>query len=480
MPPKYVSTFRAPSEYERQLEEARRRAMLAEALAQQEYQPMEGTAAPIPKAAPLVKALQSFMTARAGRQAEEAKTAAEKAGRTEFADYIRSFEPEQRNVNMAELAAMEAPMPMINTEPGDGPAVPYGQPGFRSTEYAQPSAIAAPNQRLMPVMGADGQPDFSQPMQMQVGGPLTAAQKRARALEGFESSNPMVQQFAMSQYEATMPKTANLKIGDIDPSKFTPASVAAATRTGDISKLDAIEKSEQKAPTVTGGKFYNYETKKWEDIPGYVEQQSRIAAASRGPESLVMVDVNGKPVLTPRSQAVGKTAFVNKPPSMTGDDKVDRRKHRETRIQLQNAYDSIGEFAKELQNTPKEASLYGEAAGRLSSKYKLALGAVRVLQNTGVLNPGELPFIEDTLRNPQSLAQLFNPASRETIFGQVYSIADLLEKQSATNDELFEYDITPLKGRDWRASSIPAKAKAAGLTQADWDAATEEERAAWR
>jgi hypothetical protein len=242
MPVKYTQTFRAPTEYERQLEEARRRAMLAEALAQQQYEPMEGNAAPIPKAAPLVKALQSFMTARAGRQAEEAKAAAEKAGRTEFADYIRSFEPEQRNVNMAQLTAMEAPMPMINTEPGGSPAVPYGQSGFRSTEYAQPSAVAAPNQRLMPVMGADGQPDFSQPMQMQVGGPLTAAQKRARALEGFESSNPMVQQFAMSQYEATMPKTASLKIGDIDPSKFTPASVADATRTGDISKLVAIEK----------------------------------------------------------------------------------------------------------------------------------------------------------------------------------------------------------------------------------------------
>lgn len=70
--PRYVSTFRAPTEYERQLEEARRRAALAEALAQQEYQPMEGVAAPIPKAAPLVKALQSFMTAREGRLAREA------------------------------------------------------------------------------------------------------------------------------------------------------------------------------------------------------------------------------------------------------------------------------------------------------------------------------------------------------------------------------------------------------------------------
>jgi hypothetical protein len=224
---RYVSTFRAPSEYERQMEEARRRAMLAEALAQQQYEPMEGNAAPIPKAAPLVKALQSFMTARADRQAEEAKAAAEKAGRTEAVDYIRSFEPEQRNVNMAELAAMEAPMPMVE--------------GGR-VSYAPPSAVAAPNQRLMPVMGADNQPDFSQPMQMQVGGPLTIAQKRARALEGLESTNPMVQQFAMSQYEATAPKTANLKIGDIDPSKFTPASVAAATRAGDISQLVPIEK----------------------------------------------------------------------------------------------------------------------------------------------------------------------------------------------------------------------------------------------
>lgn len=223
---RYISTFRAPTEYERQLEEARRRAALAEALAQQEYQPMEGVVAPIPKAAPLVKALQGYLTARAGRQAEEAKAAAEKAGRTEFADYIRSFEPEQRNVNMGQLAAMEAPMPMVE----DG-----------RISYAPPSAVAAPNQRLMPAMGADGQPDFSQPMQMQVGGPLTAAQKRARALEGFESSNPMVQQFAAAQYEKTMPRDLDLKLAPLDPTKVDMASVVEAQRTGDIGKIKARE-----------------------------------------------------------------------------------------------------------------------------------------------------------------------------------------------------------------------------------------------
>ena len=239
--PRYVSTFRAPTEYERQLEEARRRAALAEALAQQEYQPMEGAAAPIPKAAPLVKALQGYLTAREGRMAKESAAEAEKAGRQEFTDYIRSFEPEQRTVGMGEIAAMEAPMPMINTTPGGPAPVKAGQPGFRATEYAQPSAIAAPNQRLMPAMTATGEPDFSQPMQMQVGGPLTTAQKRARALEGFESANPMVQQYAMTQFEATSPKRTELKVGDIDPAKFTPQSVRAAVNAGDYSLLKPVE-----------------------------------------------------------------------------------------------------------------------------------------------------------------------------------------------------------------------------------------------
>jgi hypothetical protein len=82
---RYVPTFRAPTEYERQVEEARRRAALAEALAQQQYEPMEGNAAPIPKAAPLVKALQGYLT---GRETRKAREAAEEAKGME-ADYAQ-------------------------------------------------------------------------------------------------------------------------------------------------------------------------------------------------------------------------------------------------------------------------------------------------------------------------------------------------------------------------------------------------------
>ena len=217
---RYVSTFRAPTEYELEVERARRQKALAEALAQQEYQPIEGGVAPIPRAAPLVKALQSYMTARAGRKAEEAEKAAEKAGRVEIADYIRSFEPEQRTVGMGDIAAMEATAPQIDAQ--------------GRVTYSPPSAVAAPNQRLMATT-----PD--QPMQMQVGGPLTMAQRRARALEGFESTNPMVQQFAMAQYEKTMPRDLDLKIAPINPTEVDLGSVAEAQRTGDISKIKPRE-----------------------------------------------------------------------------------------------------------------------------------------------------------------------------------------------------------------------------------------------
>lgn len=113
MPVKYTSTFRAPSEYERQIEEARRRQMLAEVLAQQQYEPSEGNAAPIPRAAPLVKALQSYLTAR---QATQARQAGEEAKAME-GDYAQrmlgrmeggyTYDPKAQPVTVPEQTQLE-------------------------------------------------------------------------------------------------------------------------------------------------------------------------------------------------------------------------------------------------------------------------------------------------------------------------------------------------------------------------------------
>ena len=77
MPINYRPTFTEPSEYERQIAEARRRQAMAEALEAQAYRPLSGSDAPTPAAAPLVAALQSFMSARQRKKAMEAATKAE-------------------------------------------------------------------------------------------------------------------------------------------------------------------------------------------------------------------------------------------------------------------------------------------------------------------------------------------------------------------------------------------------------------------
>jgi len=342
-PVRYVSTFRAPSEYERQLEEARRRAALAETLAQQQYEPQEGVVAPIPRAAPLVKALQGFMTARAGRQAKEAKEAAEKAGRREAVDYIRSFEPEQRNVGMGQLAAMEAPTPMME----DG-----------RISYAPPSAVAAPNQRLMPAMGPDGQPNFSQQMQMQVGGPLTEAQKRARALEGLESANPMVRAYAadlMKPPEAEefyapvvgaegnyvqFGKRGGTRASDVAAPAPSPAAVTTATimKDGKPTVIDA------RTGTVIG-----------EGVPQRTPSEPLVSIA--GPD--------GKPVFVRRSEAEGKTPYTA-PPKMTANVVTDIAQGKRAIAEFDNASKTTQGFIDDI--TDGKLNLYKGAGLVYSSQ----------------------------------------------------------------------------------------------------------------
>jgi hypothetical protein len=99
---KQVQAFNAPTAYDQQMVEARRRRRMAEALANQAYTPQDVGVAPIPAAAPLVQGLQAFLSARAARKADEAeeKAAAEVtrtgeqiAGRLAGGAPVRSLAP---------------------------------------------------------------------------------------------------------------------------------------------------------------------------------------------------------------------------------------------------------------------------------------------------------------------------------------------------------------------------------------------------
>jgi len=262
-----VSTFVLPNEYQRQATEARRRRRMAEMLAQQAYQPSD-ISAPIPAAAPLVQGLQAFLAARAERKADEAEESAKETASREARQYLKALTEEPDTTTDA-------------VQPETKAAPTITMPQFEDGRITAPAGIE---------MGAPA-PMVAPQIQLSRYN-LTPGQRRAAALEGMlTSENPMMQKIAGAIYPTLQPEKPKLQLGNIDPAKFTPASIAAAMQSGDVSKLEP--RDEGKAPTVTGGMMWDAE-KGFVAIPGYEEQQGRIAAAKR-PDVVVRDTANKSP-----------------------------------------------------------------------------------------------------------------------------------------------------------------------------------------
>lgn len=221
-----VEFFRTFSDYDRQAAEARRRRAMADLLAQQVAEPTQYGPGPTPAAAPLVRGLQAFLAARAakkageaeeGVKATEARTGEQIAGRLTGGAPVRDIAPPDAS-GLDEVAVTS----QYKASPEDA---------FRLA--LSPAGAAATR-----------------------GKPMLAAML-ARSME----------------------KPKQLEVGAIDPSKFTPQSLAAAMQSGDVSKLEP--RDEGKAPTVAGGMMWSAEQNKFVPIEGYAEQQERIARAKR-------------------------------------------------------------------------------------------------------------------------------------------------------------------------------------------------------
>jgi hypothetical protein len=203
---RYVPTFRAPSEYERQVEEARRRAALAEALAQQQYEPMEGNAAPIPKAAPLVKALQGYLTAREGRKAREA---AEEAKGME-ADYA------QRMLGRMQGGYTYQPDAELETQMAKRPEETLDQ--YTQRMQATPFVgRAAPIPEQTELGEVTRQSQYRRAPEEVLGMASTSLGTAA-----LKDRPIMAERLALMLKE---PEKAKSPYGSIDPSKFTQASL---------------------------------------------------------------------------------------------------------------------------------------------------------------------------------------------------------------------------------------------------------------
>lgn len=113
-------------------------------------------------------------------------------------------------------------------------------------------------------------------------------------------------------------------------------------------------------------------------------------------------------------------------------------KYQEARSDLRNARNLIENLRTVSREVPAYKSLAGEGAGRLESSYSLALSAIRQLQNSGVLNVGELPFLSKALSDPTTLSSILtSPLQRRKLDGQISTVLGLLDEQQAVLDERF-------------------------------------------
>jgi hypothetical protein len=138
-----------------------------------------------------------------------------------------------------------------------------------------------------------------------------------------------------------------------------------------------------------------------------------------------------------RNETTGQVSILSKPSARSGAGgsgdslpageagKV-RTRHRELRETL-DTFKAFDDALQDIPNGPGIA-LDGAAKGRLGTAYNNARAQLRVLYNTGVLQPGELPMLENALRDPTSYSALIDPRARSQLRSQLDELYRLTEK----------------------------------------------------
>ena len=183
-----VKPFQVLTEYDRRAADARKRRRMADLLAQQVIEPTQYGPGPTPAAAPLVQGLQAFLAARAGRKADEA----------------------EEGVASAQARAGEQ---IAGRLTGGAPV----------REVAPPDASGLGEVKVESQYRASPEDAFR----------LALTPAGSAAMKG----NPMLA--AMLAQQMDKPEK-RLQLGSVDPSKFTPESIAAAMQSNNPSLLKPV------------------------------------------------------------------------------------------------------------------------------------------------------------------------------------------------------------------------------------------------
>ena len=124
-------------------------------------------------------------------------------------------------------------------------------------------------------------------------------------------------------------------------------------------------------------------------------------------------------------------------------DKVSYNAFKEQDAKIDEAAGNFTNFRSVLGSISPAQGIAGKQAGELATAFKAAQASIRLLQNTGVLNQGELPFLEETLANPQGFMAIANPTTRAKLEGQLNELDKLVKRKRAALYNQYEQPLPP-------------------------------------
>lgn len=132
----------------------------------------------------------------------------------------------------------------------------------------------------------------------------------------------------------------------------------------------------------------------------------------------------------------GKPDVVSRPDARTGsggEQPLSAGERAKVRGEMKDIKDALGMFKafdSALESIGKYDSVTdGASKGRLGTAYNNARSALRVLYNTGVLQPGELPMLNQALQDPNAMMAILDPRSRPQIQAQLDELYRTIERQ---------------------------------------------------
>lgn len=423
--------------YAQQNAEIERQRRLAELLQQQAYQPMEtqivgGRAIPISPwqtAAKLMQAgLGAYMQSKSDKAAAKLDEEQRKEAKEQIENYFKGFGPQK----------VTTQTPVMEQDFGQA-ATPEDYQNMMN----DPSLGLAPKRRDVSQAATpeDMQDIVNQPYEMKDVTSYTPGMSRTQALakllEMKTGGNKYLSD-ATSVLAGALPKEVDTSelFNKLDLSKLTPESAELVAATGDPTKARFIE-----------DKITPYQKAEL----AMREQDNKVRAAeaevqnARSEAQLKIAQANLNLAIQGREQQKAEFAINYPGASAQGGqaagrplDKVSYNAFKEQDAKIDEASGNFTNFRSVLGSISPTQGIVGKQAGELATAFKAAQASIRLLQNTGVLNQGELPFLEETLANPQGFMAIANPTTRAKLEGQLNELDKLVKRKKAALYKQYE------------------------------------------